>query len=158
MPDVEGPLVGPVPGHRVVELAQEVGRAGQRLRIRDALGHGRLVLDAFVLALEGRDHRQDGHAFLVGMDPAGGEGPAIPQALDAEGDGLVGIARPQEVSVHGMDVAFRVHRPDGGDERLGQDLAAEDPLVRLLLGRPQEDVLVGPGPLQLAKVQEVDER
>ncbi len=38
MADVEGPLVGPVPGHRVVELAQQVGGAGQRLGVRDAAG------------------------------------------------------------------------------------------------------------------------
>jgi hypothetical protein len=31
-------------------------------------------------------------------------------------------------------------------------------MMRLLLGRAQEDVLIRPGPLELTKVEKVDER
>ena len=44
------------------------------------------------------------------------------------------------------------------DQGLRQHLAAEDALPRLLLRRAHENVLVGPGALQLTEVQEFDER
>jgi hypothetical protein len=91
------------------------------------------------------------------MDAPGGERPPVTEALDAEGDGLVGVTRAKEVAVHGMHKTLRGHRPGGGDEGLGQHLAAEHPVVGLLLGRTQEDVLIRPGSLQLTKVKKGDE-
>jgi len=38
--------------------------------------------------------------------------------------------------VHGMDDARVRHCPESGNKRLGKDLAAENPLARLLLAAP----------------------
>lgn len=57
-----------------------------------------------------------------------------------------------------MHAARGVNGTVCGDERLCQDLAAEDTLPRLALGWPHEDVLIGPGTLKLAEVKEFNKR
>ena len=99
--------------------------------------------------------------MLDGVDPAGREGPAVAHPLDAEGDRLGVVARPHEVRVEGVQATVgpaldRADGPAAGHDPLREDLAAEDPPVRLLLALAAEegDVLgeglgeadgVGPG-------------
>jgi hypothetical protein len=155
--DIEGPLVGPVAGNRVVVLAQEVGRAGQRLRPGDAGRHLGLVLDPLVLVLERCDHGQDGHALLVGVHAPRRERAAVPEPLDAEGDRLVGVPRTEEIAVHGVYAAPLGNGPAPGDQRLRQHLAAEHTVPGLLLRGAHKNVLVRPGTLELPEVQQLEE-
>ncbi len=156
--DIKGALVSPVPCHRVVVLAQQVGSARQRFRAGYSGRHLRLVFDAVVLILEGRDHRQDGHALLIRVYPAGGERAAVPEPLDAEGDRLVGIPRAQEVPVHGVHAAALGNGAAPGNQGLGEHLPAEHAVPGLLLRGPHKDVLIRPGTLKLAEVEQLEER
>jgi hypothetical protein len=57
-----------------------------------------------------------------------------------------------------MHKPFRVNCSHSRDKRLGQYLATEHPLTGLLLGRSEEDVLIGPGAFKLSQVKELDQR
>ena len=130
----------------VVPLAQQVlvGRhallePGQAVGLGQPGGHGQLVVEAGLVAVEAGLEVEDDLAVLDGHDASGGEALAVADAVDLVQDRHGRVARPQEVGVQG------VHRPGGhrarrGHEGLAGDLAAEDPLAVLVGGDTAEDV------------------
>ena len=155
---VEGPLEGLGAGLGDVQCPEGLPQGGQRLRVRDALGHLVLVLQALGGLLEGRDHRQDGLALLVRVDPARGEGAAVPHALHAEGDGQLDVPAPQEVRVQGVDGPARVHGAHGGHRGLGEHLPAVHARPGRGDGAAHEDVLRGAGATAVREVEHPDQR
>jgi len=106
---------------------------------------GALVVETFVFGLERRDHREDRLAILIGLRAAGGERPAVMDAVDREGDRLLGVARAQEVAVHRVHGPILGHGADRGDQRLREHLPADHPTAGSPLTRPGEDVFTGSG-------------
>ncbi len=143
MPDVEGATSRPEVGDRMVDPREHLGRAWQRLRFRQPLGHGDLVVEAVILGLEGRDHRQDRLSPLIGLRPSRGEGAAVMDAIDREGDRMLGITRSQEIAVHRVHRAVGRNRATRRDKGLREHLASEDPTARSPLTGTGEDVLAG---------------
>ena len=95
---------------RIVEGATGA-EAGQIVRRRRGR-HRVLVLDAALIGLERRRHREDRLAVLDGVHPAGGERAAVAEAFDQVDRRRPGVARPQEVAVQRMHLVARVHRAD----------------------------------------------
>ncbi len=85
---------------------------------------------------------EDRLAVLDGDDAAGGEGPAVADAVDGVDDGCAGVAGAQEVGVQGVRRAVVGHGAPGGDQGLGGDLAAEDPGDDGRAAGAAEDVLL----------------
>jgi hypothetical protein len=110
--------------------------------VREVGRHVELVFESVVDVLERRDHREDRQPVLVGLRAAGGERPAVVDALDRERDRQGDVARPQEVAVQGMNEPVVWNGALGGDERLGEHLASEDPALRHPLALAGEDVFV----------------
>ena len=90
------------------------------------LGHGRLVVQTLLPALEGSIHRVDGASGLMGDDAPGGEAAAVADAVDVVEHRLIPVAGAEKVGVDGMQSPFRVDGPESGGDTLGEDLAAED--------------------------------
>ena len=88
--------------------------------------------------VEGSGHDEDRRAPLPRHDPPRRKAPAVPKALDLEQDRLLGIAPEQEIGVQRVRVAAG-DRTFGGDQGLGQHLAAKHPppaVVRRNAGEP----------------------
>ena len=115
------------------------------------VGHVELVLEARLVAVERRLHVEDRAAVLDRDDAARREALPVADAVDLVEDRDLRVTGAKEVRVQ------RVHPAvlDGatrGDERLGGDLAAEDPLALLVGLGAAEDV-----DLDLLEVEEADE-
>ena len=100
-----------------------------------------LMLQAVFGDLERRRHREDRLAVLDGHHAPRGEGLAVAAAIHLVDDGHPGIARAQEISVQRVADAL-VHGARGRDQRLAQDLAAEDALPAVLGRNAAEDVVL----------------
>ncbi len=95
---------------------------------------------------------EDRLSVLDGDDPPGGEGAAVPDAVDGVDDRRARVPCPQEVRVQGVGGPVRGDGAARGDERLGRDLSAEDAgHDRRTAGAP-EDVL-----LDLLQVEQVEQ-
>ena len=140
VPDVERGLLRPEPGDGVVDAAEQVVRRADLVRTGDPGRHGVGVVEAGLVLLEGRDHRQDRLATLQSVRAAGAERAAVPEALDGERDGLADVARPQEVPVQGVRQPVGRDRAPGGEQRLREHLTAEHPSARLRQAAPAEQV------------------
>lgn len=77
-------------------------------------------------------------------------------AVDGNRDALGGVARSQEVPVHGMHRPVIRHGPFGGDQRLGQHLPAVDSPGRHRVRSPGEDVLRG-ARLTRVKIEDIEQ-
>ena len=86
-------------------------------------------------------------------DPPRGERPAVPDPVDLVDDRDRGITRAQEVGVQRVHVPVGRHRTAGRDQRLAGDLAAEDPLHRLVRAEAAEDVH-----LELLEIEDREQR
>jgi len=64
-------------------------------------------------------------AVLARGDPAGGKTFAVAHAVDVVDDRHFGVARQQEIGMHGMRRAAGIDRAHRGDQRLADHLAAE---------------------------------
>ena len=120
-------LLGPV-----LQAREPLGRLGRRGR----LGH----LRARGVGVERGDGHEQLPLALGDGDPAGGERPAVAHPLDDELDRLARRARLGEVGVQRL----RVLVGDGGgrgQQRLGEGLAAEDPVEAARLGHHAEAVV-----------------
>ena len=100
------------------------------------VGIGVGVVEAGLVLLEGRDHRQDRLSALQRVRAAGAERTAVPQPLDGERDGFAHVAGAQEVAVQGVRQPGLGHRAARGEERLREHLAAEHPPARLRQAAP----------------------
>jgi hypothetical protein len=89
----------------------------------DVLRHAALVVEPGILVFERGDHREDRHPVLVDLRAARGEGAAVVDAIDRQGDSPRRVAGAQEVPVHRMGHAIVAGRPVRGDDGLGQHLA-----------------------------------
>src|SRR5690606_31830984 len=113
---------------------------GERLRVGKTLGHGRLMIETLVFILERSNQGEDRQAGLVSLHPAGGERPAVVDAINGERDRLVNGAGTKEVAVHRVDGPIIRHGPHGGKEGLGENLPSEHPTERRPLAVTGEDV------------------
>ena len=78
-------------------------------------------------------------AVLARGDAPGGEALAVADAVDVVDDRHLGIARQQEIGVHGMRRPA-LDRAHGGDQRLADHLAAEHALPADLRAAAAEQV------------------
>src|ERR1019366_592657 len=103
--------------------------------------HFCLMLEAWLVGMERRQHGEDRMAVLARGDAPRGEALAIPHAIDVVDDRNLGIARQQEISMHGMRRPA-LDRAHGGDQRLPDHLAAEHTLPADLRAAAAEKVYV----------------
>ena len=89
------------------------------------IGHGELMLEACLLAMEGGAAEEDGLAILDGTDASGREAAAITHAINLIDDRLVGIARAQEVAMQRVDLAFDRYRACRCGQRLSEYLSTK---------------------------------
>ncbi|MCY1350556.1 hypothetical protein D9M69_367920 [compost metagenome] len=127
-------------GEQVGVLPGDFQLAGQVLRARHP-GHAQLVLEAFLVLLEGGAAGEDLLALLDGGDAAGAEAATVADPLDRVDHRQAGVARTQEVAVEGMHVALRLHRLAGGRKGLAEHLAAEQLAEAQVLADAAEQVL-----------------
>jgi hypothetical protein len=146
VPHVEWPFGCPGSGHRVIDALEHLRGRGKRLRIGQIGGHLDLVIEPAILVLERGDHREDRQTLLIGLGSARRERAPVVNAIDGERDRQVDVAGAEEVSVQRVDVALRRDRALGGDERLGEHLAAEHPAERHPQAGAREDVLARTSP------------
>ncbi len=109
------------------------------------------MIDPLFLLVEGGRHVEDRPAVLNRHHPSRREAAPVANALDVVDDRGMGIARQQKVTVQRVRQAA-VHRPAGGHEGLGQDLAAEDALLADIAALAAEKV-----DLQRFKLQMIDQ-
>ena len=125
MPDVEGRRLPEESADGVVHRAEDLEGARQVLRGRDLGRLGREdepVLGTLVGRLEGEDLL----VVLAADDATRGEGAAVAEPADLEFEGERGISTAHEVRVEGVGEALGGDGRGGGEERLGDDLAAVD--------------------------------
>ena len=122
---VEGRALDPEVGCRVPRKWAQHVKTGRQRAWRRHLRHRHLVFGAVLRLLERRDHRQQRLVVLERVGAARGERPPVAQPLHLKGDRSRRVARAQEVAVHGVGVSFSVNGAPGGDERLGEHLAAK---------------------------------
>ena len=99
------------------------------------------MLEPVLGDVKGGRHREDRLAVLLGEDAPGREGAPVADALDDIVDRRVGIAGTQEISMQRMAVAFR-NGAGRRDQRLAQNLAAEDSLPARIIAATAEAVVV----------------
>ncbi len=87
------------------------------------------VLEAVLVDVERRRHVEDRLAVLDGDDAPGGEAAAVADAVDVVDDRHLGVAELEEVGVHRMHPAVGVDGASCGHQRLGEHLAAVDPVT-----------------------------
>src|SRR6202040_3831298 len=102
------------------EPRQVVGRRRQRHRV--------LVLDAALIGLKRRRHREDGLAVLDRVHPPSSERSAIAQGLNEKNGGRIGISGPQEVAVQRMHLIAIVDRAHRRYQRLARHVATKGAL------------------------------
>jgi hypothetical protein len=152
--DVErlGPVV---PGRQPVAVRRhQLRERRQRLGIGH-LGHGRLMLGAGFVDVEGRRQVEDGLPVLDADHPPGGERAAVTDAVDLVDDGRRRIAGSKEVGVEGVDGAA-LDRAPRRHQRLARHLAAEDPQPVVVGAQAAEQVHLDP--LEVEQVDELVER
>ncbi len=144
-PQFDRPLALVIAPHRIGHGRQHVlahlGFVGQRFRRRH-VGHRRLVIEPGLVGVERDQHGEDGMAVLARGDAAGGEALAVADRVDVVDDRHLGVARQDEIGVHGMRRARGVDRAHGGDQRLPDHLAAEHALPAGLRRAAAEQVHV----------------
>ncbi len=100
-----------------------------------------MVLKAGLLSLKGRSQVHDRLPGLDRHDPAGGEGTTVSDAIDVVDDGLSHVSRPEEVAVHGVDLAPGRYGLGRRREGLPEDLAAVDGAPAQILTLAAKQVL-----------------
>ena len=91
-------------------------------------------------------------AVLARGDAPRGEALAVAHAIHVVDDRNLGIARQQEIGVHGMRRAAGLDRAHGGDQRLADHLAAEHALPADLRRAAAEQVYV-----QLFEIEDAEQ-
>src|SRR3954468_5534418 len=114
-------------------------------RSGNVLGARQLVGAAALVHVERRGQAEDGLSVLHGDYPPGGEGAAVPDAVDVQDEAPAGQAWSQEVSVQCMGMMVGVDGEGGGPQRLRRYLPTEQPSV-VAMGRAAapEQVAVEP--------------
>ncbi len=82
-------------------------------------------VEAGFVDVERRRQLEDRLVLLERHDAAGGEGPAVADAIDHEVHGDADLARAQEVRVQGVDVQLGPDRVARRPKRLARNLPAE---------------------------------
>ena len=99
------------------------------------------MLEALLGLVKGHAGEEHDPAVLDRFHPPRGEAAAVADALHVVDDRLGGIARQQEVAVHGMGDAVLGNRAHGGDQGLPQHLPAIHPLPTFFRPAASEQVL-----------------
>src|SRR3984957_8174062 len=97
-------------------------------------GHRILVVDALLIGLKGRRHREDRLAVLDRVHPASAERATVAQPLDEENCWRRGISGPDEVPVQRVHQKMRIDRAHRGHQRLAGHLTTEGALKVALFG------------------------
>ena len=84
------------------------------------------MFESRLVDVERRREMEDGFAVLDGSDASAGKTSAVARAIDEIDDRRREITGAEKVAVHRVRVARRVDRSLRGDERLREDLTAED--------------------------------
>ena len=154
-PQFDRPLAFVIAPHRIGHHRQNffahLGFARQIFRRRH-VRHFRLMLEARLVGMKRHQHGKDRMAVLARGDAPCGEALAVADAVDVVDDRNLGIARQQEIGVHGMRRSC-LHRAHGGDQRLADHLAAEHALPADLRGAAAEQIHVER--LEVEKIEQV---
>ncbi len=134
-------LVADALGNPLGALAGQLQFRRQIIRANH-LGHLDLVVETFLVVLEGAAQGEDRLAFLDRGDPAGAEAAAVAHPVHLVHHRHAGVAGTQEVAVHGVYVAIVLHRLAGRRQRLPQDLAAIELAEAEILAHAPEQVLL----------------
>ena len=146
------PLAFPQGGRATGDLGQHVAELGALIGAGDAFGHRLQVFEPVLHLVEGTGQVEDHLAALASHHPAGGERAAVADRLHVVDDRQVDPSRQQEVGVQRVHHPGDRHRTRGGDQRLGQHLAAEDPLQQGVgLSRPEQV------DLDLLEIEQIDQ-
>ncbi len=117
----------------------EPGRQRVELLGWGDVGHGELVRESIFVYVERGRHVEDRAPVLDRDHPAGGERPAVADAVDLVEDRNARVPWPEEVGVQRVRPS-RVDRAAGRGQRLSRHLPAEDALAVLVRTHPAEDV------------------
>src|SRR5690606_38841871 len=109
------------------------------------------MFQALFLHLEGGFEREDRVTMLYGHDAACRKGSAVTNAVHLVNDWHLGVARPHEIPVQGMDMAIRLDGTLRRDQRLGYGLSAEDALPIQIGAATTEQVVFQPLQVENAK-------
>lgn len=109
------------------------------------------MFQALFLHLEGGFEREDRVTMLYGHDAACRKGSAVTNAVHLVNDRHLGVARPHEIPVQGMDMAIRLDGTLRRDQRLGYGLSAEDALPIQIGAATTEQVVFQPLQVENAK-------
>src|SRR5258708_4328656 len=92
------------------------------------------MVDALLIGLKRRRHREDRLAVLDGVDPPGAERPTVTQPLDDENCRRRRVSWPDEIPVQRVHQEMRIDRAYRGYQRLAGHLPTERALKVALFG------------------------
>src|SRR5690606_128933 len=135
-------------GHLVAKGGEKRPLWLQGFGRRNSLRHGKLMLEARLVDMEGCGKGKDGLTVLDRVHAPSGKAAAVADAVHFVDDGNGGIARQYEIAMQRMHMAIRAHRALRSHQCLPDHLPAEDALPAHLRAEAAKEVVFQPFQIQ----------